>query len=796
MFVVTALVYPGVLAVLCVGAGLLVDRCSGCFLPGLLLPAVGAAALIALSQLTTYLAPIAPATPYAMAAVAVAGLAIGRRRARLLARQWRAWRWQVVAPVLAYVLTLAPVLFAGRPTFSSFMALSDSAVHMVGADFLLHHGQDYSHLDLRNSYGQVINAYYNTSYPSGSDTLFGGSALLLGLPLIWTFQPFNAFMLATAAGPAWLLLRRMGLDGAWAALGALTVTVPALVYAYELIGSIKEITSLPMLLTLGALVALHPRWLHRGPSGAIPFALVAAGGLSALGVGFGAWVIAAAVVLLVIGIGDLLARRQAARRALLLVGSGAIVAFLSAVPTWLDLSGSLRVAKTIASTPNPGNLHTPLRSAQLLGTWLRGSYKGVPAGGELTVTYVLIAITIVACLVGAVHVIRSRQYPLAGWLALMLAVWLASTVYATTWVNAKALMLTSPVVMLIAWGGLAALLASRFRWAGPLLALALAGGVFASDAFQYRGSNLAPTPRYQEMARVNTLFAGRGPTLFTDFDEYSLYQLRDLDLGGPDFIYLPPALAGTEGGYRYPVELDRLPPADLLPYPLIVTRRDPAASRPPSAYRLLWQGIYYEVWGRHRGAPAAIADIGLSGSLAGQCARIKRLASLASVDGAQLVAALSPELLRIPLAHTSYPAGWGHLRQGLVMSAPGPLSAVFTAPRSGVWNLWLQGQIMPTVKVNVDGHPLASVGGQLGGNSLVPNTMTPFPVSLSAGRHRLSVTRGGSSLAPGDGGSAVLYTIFLTPANAPVQEPLYVVAPGRWRSLCGRSYEWIEVARS
>jgi len=35
-------------------------------------------------------------------------------------------------------------------------------------------------------------------------------------------------MLAIAAGPAWLLVRRLGLNGGWAALAALTATVPAL----------------------------------------------------------------------------------------------------------------------------------------------------------------------------------------------------------------------------------------------------------------------------------------------------------------------------------------------------------------------------------------------------------------------------------------------------------------------------------------------------------------------------------------------------------------------------------------
>ena len=54
MFVATALLYPCVLAALCAGAGLLVDRLSGGFLAPALLLSVGAAALIALSQLSTY----------------------------------------------------------------------------------------------------------------------------------------------------------------------------------------------------------------------------------------------------------------------------------------------------------------------------------------------------------------------------------------------------------------------------------------------------------------------------------------------------------------------------------------------------------------------------------------------------------------------------------------------------------------------------------------------------------------------------------------------------------------------
>jgi hypothetical protein len=798
VFITTTLLYPLVLAILCAGAGLLVDRVSGGSAPVALVPVLGVAALIAVSQLSTYVVALAPATPYLLAALAAAGFGARRSELRELAARWRAWAWPVAASVLAFVLALAPVLFSGRATFSSYLTLSDSAFHMQGADYLIHHGQDFSHLDLSSSYGQYMNAYYNTSYPSGADTLFGGSAGLLGLSLMWAYQPFNAFLLAIAVGPAWVLLRSLGLARAWAALGALVASVSALVYAYELIGSIKEVASLPMVLALGALVVSHRGSLRAGARAAIPFALVSAAGVSALGIGFGAWVLAAAAVLLAVTLADLRARRQTLRGVLALASTGVAVLFVGALPTWLDLSGSLSVARGIAATSNPGNLRTPLRPVQVFGVWLVESYKLLPAGAARSATYALAAITFGAAVLGAARVLRGRRFAFAGWLALTLAVWgvfAAST--ATTWVQAKVLMLTSAPVVVIAWVGLATLWSSRLRLLAPALGVALAGGVIASDAVQYHASNLAPTARFRELASVDSRFSGRGPALFTDFDEYSLYALRNLEVGGPNFEHPPPALDPTRvvgvGAYRYPVVLDRVPPASLLAYPLIVTRRDPSERRPPSAYRLAWYGAYYEVWARSPRAPAALAVAELPAARAHQCARIAALAPLAARAGARLVAAETPALARISLASRRLPHGWGRAGAGVAMRSAGSLTLRFTLPHGGAWELWLQGQVMPKVGVAVDGRRLASVSAQLGGNSVVPNTLTPLRVALRAGPHTLTLTRGRFSIVPGNGGFADVYGAFLTPAGASIDAPLALVAPGRWRELCSRSHEWVEV---
>ncbi|MGA9285722.1 MAG: hypothetical protein WBV85_09800 [Solirubrobacteraceae bacterium] len=839
MFLLTVLLYPFVLALLCGGAGLLVDRASGGVVPAMLLLTMGAAVLIVVSQLTTYVTLLAPATPYVLVAIAVAGAIVGRDRARTLLRAWRSSLWQIGIGPLAYALALAPVLLAGRPSFSSYLALADSAVHMVGADFLIRHGQDFSHLDLANSYGATIHNYYDESYPSGVDTLLGGSSFLTGLPLIWTFQPFTAFMLATATGPAWVLVRRAGLSvatgraRAWTMMAALTVTLPALVYAYELIGSIKEIVALALILSMGALVVEHRRWLWNGGRGAIPFALTVAAGVGALGVAFGAWALASAVALVaaaVLELGRDQGRGTPSVRGLVgLLAGGAFVLLLGAWPTWTNLSGSVTVAQGIASTSNPGNLHSPLHPTQLLGVWLGGSYKILPTGLGLTLTSVLVALVLLLALVGVGNVVRTGRYELALWSVPMLIVWLLVRASATTWADAKALMLTSPVVVLMAWAGIAALFAAGARGVrllAPVLALALLGGVVASDALQYNASNLAPTARFDELASIDSRFAGRGPTLFTDFDEYSLYLLRDMDVGGPNFVYPPPLLADASGGHGRPVQLNRIAPAKLLAYPLIVTRRDPTAVRPPVAYRLLWQGVYYQVWGRRPGSRPALEQIAVAppsaavltaapGSLRkSDAARATTRAAFArthcvrALEGAlrsptvrrhghrlRLVAALAPQLITVPIprSHLHRPAGWARAGERILMTRPGVLRLAFRLQRAGLWQVWLQGDVMRPVQVAVDGRPLGSLGGQLGGNTLVNNTFSPLTVNLGAGEHTLSIARPDASLAPGDGGAAVLAGVFLTPAG-PAGGATLVRAPlTRWRSLCRLPAQWVEL---
>ena len=791
MFPLTTLAYPCLLALLCVGSGLFVDRLSGRVLPGVLLAPVGAAALIALSQLITYAPSLAPLTPVAMVLLALAGFALDARRLPgklrgLSPRDQRLW-----LPVLVYVVALAPVLLAGRTTFSAYGVLTDSAFHMMGADYLIRHGQDFAHLDLHNSYGQYIAHYYATGYPSGADTLFGGSAFVLGLPLIWAFQPFNAFMLALVASPTWLLLRRAGLSGAWLALATLTASVPALVYAYELIASVKEITALPLVMAIGALVTLSDRWLRDSPRAALPFALLCGAGLSVLGLGFSAWIGMGGLVLADIVISGVVPGPQRLRSTLGLGALAVVVICLGALPTFAHVSSSVATVQGISTTASSGNLQAPLKLTQVAGTWLAGLYTSTPSGLASVLTDLGVGVTLGAALLGLAMLIRRRAHALAWWLAAMLALGLVLTELATTWVDAKTLVLSSPIVMVLAWCGIAGLLGNPFLRAGALLlAVAIVASVLVSDALQYNATDLAPTARYTELAEINTRFARQGPTLFTDFDEYSLYVLRDLDVGGPDFLYPPPALSHFAQPHGYPVNLDRVAPHKFLAYPLIVTRIDPVASRPPAAYRLLWRGTYYEVWGRRGDAEPALYHLGLYPSRAAPCRAIERVAQIAQRAGGALIAAKPPPIVGVRFAGDQP----GYVGGGLNVT---PRATVrFDVPYTGSWDIWLRGEVMPQVTVSVDGHPLATIAGELSGNQFNPDTLNPIAVNLARGAHRLSFSATGSILAPGNGGTARVGRIFLTLQSGAEAGRLEPVPAARWHELCGGHYDWIEAIRN
>ena len=254
------------------------------------------------------------------------------------------------------------------------------------------------------------------------------------------------------------------------------------------------------------------------------------------------------------------------------------------------------------------------------------------------------------------------------------------------------------------------------------------------------------------------------------------------------------ALASIAGGYGRPVDLQRAAPGALAAYPLIVTRRDPLAARPPAAYSLAWQGTYYQVWARRPGAPAALAHVALGGAPAQQCARLAQ--PVAPACCSRLAAGRRQRTrgsCSVAPARARAPAPLGSRARGAraepIRRAVGELHA---APRRE-WSVWLQGQLMPTrASVGVDGarwsQDRRAARGQL---ARARHDAAADRRRCSAGAHRADVTARTSRLR-----RATAARRFSTRccSRRPGRRRACAQLPARgWRALCGRPTSWVEL---
>ncbi|HEY4278320.1 MAG TPA: hypothetical protein VGM91_08885 [Conexibacter sp.] len=815
-YLLAVFAFPLLLAILSLGFGLLVERLAGWSIPALLLPAIGFAAIVGVSQLTTWIDPIAPATPWILLVVGLGGFAVTRRA---LLTRWRArrsgWWWGWSAGIVAYLIADMPVILAGRATFPGYLQDTTGSVQLMGAERIITHGQNWTATP-PSGYALQLFGYFGTGYPSGSHSALGGLGRLVPVDYIWLYAPFLASMLAlTALSLAWIA-RRAGLPAWSAAVSGCVAAVPALVYAYLLQGSIKEIALLPTLMVLGALVLLSREQLERGPRGVIPLAVVGAAGMGTIGLAFAPWFALTAIAVVVLGLPALGTDWPARARAVgwrLLWFIPATV--LLAIPTIGPLKTSIDQARGVsnanaAAAADPGNLLRPLLDQQLFGVWLGPSHRVDPSE-HMTQTYALIGIVAVGAMLGLVWLVRQRRWSLLVWIGISLLVWLVLTPRATTWTAAKLLVLFSPVVLLTAFVGAFGRLGSR-RVEGLLLAVAIAGGVLASDGLLYHSTGLAPTTRFNELREIGQRYAGAVPTdpagrpqqvtLTPDFDEYALYLLRDLAPDGPgNARRLVPWMLTDGSGipYGHTVDLDQLPDRDVQESKLIVVRRGGSKSRPPSDYRRVFSGDFYDVWQRDDAAKAPLLHLGLGNPVqpsgTPSCRVVRRFAQQARAAGATklTVAPRQPDALvnltrakldtNVTLNPVFSPpmASW---------SGPGSLSATVNVPTAGAYRLWTQGTTGRRVQAFVDGRPAGSVQSQSGGDG---NTLQFGEVTLTPGPHSIELVRGGGNLQPGNGDATNIGDIVLEPASAEAGA-LRTLPLSQWQSLCGGSFDWLEAS--
>jgi hypothetical protein len=330
----------------------------------------------------------------------------------------------------------------------------------------------------------------------------------------------------------------------------------------------------------------------------------------------------------------------------------------------------------------------------------------------------------------------------------------------------------------------------RLRLAGVAAAVLIAGGVLVSDGLAFRDAYIAPKPRLDELRRVGEAFAGQGPAMLDEMEEYGKHFLRDSGVIAPfDGNALVQAQLRTPGPvYDTWADLDEMTLDYVRRFPLIVRRRNPIASRPPAPYRRLYLGHYYEVWRAPKGIPAVVEHLSLGDDVdptgAVDCAAVRKLA--ARPGGGQLVAAVRPSPLVVMARDMRLPSGWPVLPNGWVGAlGAGDLQGELSAP-AGRYRVWVRGTFGRGVDVRVDGRTV----GRAEDVQTREQMALAGEARLGGGSHRIELVRGGAGPGPGNGRDEGYQAVFLEPVAPTV---LKRVPARRASSLCGTRADWVEL---
>ena len=148
IFLFAWVVFPALMLVLSVGAGLLVRAAAGpVSVPAILTVPLGLAMLVVVAGIFCDAAATAPLAAPALAVVGVAGLLVGRRSiaGAVRSRASGVDLWAVAAALGAWALVAAPIVLTGKPGFTGYGRIVDISYELDLAAHFAHSGRAHPH---------------------------------------------------------------------------------------------------------------------------------------------------------------------------------------------------------------------------------------------------------------------------------------------------------------------------------------------------------------------------------------------------------------------------------------------------------------------------------------------------------------------------------------------------------------------------------------------------------------------------------------------------------------------------
>ena len=424
----------------------------------------------------------------------------------------------LLAAIPVALLAALPFLAAGRGGILGVTLDNDMAVHLVFVE------------------GYVSAAVAAVSplprdYPLGPHAVAAALSKGLGIEADYAFSAFTMALPILAAWTVQAVARRATWFGRLVV--AIVAGMPFLVAAYYGEGSFKEVAQAALVVA----VALY--LCGCGPGGLgrrrwVPLALLVGGIISCFSLPGLVWP-AAFLVIWAAGLLVIQARRgrlrevpAIVRRELpaLVIGVGALVLVLLPQAHRMWEFFALREGTGIAVT-DIGNLVGPLSGWEALGVWGNADFR-LPTSTAFT-GGIWSVMVLAAIAFGSFWALRRGRWLLPIAAAAAFGIWIVSEQSQSPYVSAKALVVASPLLLLVAALPLVDEPPPRRRlrlWLpAVLLGTVLLFGVLRTDLRTLRWSPVGSTDHARQLQSFRSRIAGQ-PTLFLGNDEFIAWEAR------------------------------------------------------------------------------------------------------------------------------------------------------------------------------------------------------------------------------------------------------------------------------
>ena len=610
----------------------------------------------------------------------------------------------IVVPV-AIALACLPFLFNERTgVLGEGIYTNDQAAQLYWADWLA------------DGFGPQPQAV-EVGYPVGPQALAAAVSEGTGIDLV---DVFNGLLVAIPALTALSALTALVALPPWRrGLAAVLTGLPFLGASFLAQSGFKETAM--ALFVVGLAVTLHLATRRSDEEREVPparavvavLALLAAASVFTFSVPGAAWFAIAIPVWAILWLGfestvtmaDV--RETAGRhRRLLIAGAIALIA-LAAIA--LGPAGGF-IEKIDDVQESSGRLSSPVFPGEALGIWPEGDFRIVR--GEVDGAFLAAGFAGLCALAAVIGLFRRREWAFVATLAAAAIVYVLSRLFAQIHVEAKALAVLAPLVMLVT---LRWLLGPGERGNAHLLRLAV-GSLFAALALGSTFLALRAAPvGFDERQRDLEVLAERiGPdddVVFLGVDRFAGYYLRGTLARSPGG-YVPAEIGGRSAKtwqQGQQLDFDNLDSLKLNRQEFAITTASGYQSTPPPNWEEVAREGDYVLWKR-RGQGPTVDILGEEGGLSPDDGNPGAI-----LDCREDVIAADAEGVYLTTPVVGGQEAW---RPGFQLEAPAS-AGLMLEPPAGEWAISLQYHSQVPLKVSVDGDQVAELPPSLEGFYLI-----------------------------------------------------------------------------